>query len=536
MSKFLLKVLSGAVIAISIGVNYSHASLAGDTSPSMLQQAVNLIDSNPAKAEQMFKLSDKPTAYAYLAYMYFTNKVPVQNRAGTVDALMNKAIHSKLIDDTSAFGEEIDPQTKYHYDSLATLLKHLRMISDASYSTAPAAPVSIFKAHPREAFAAFDSLWGSRRDSYLETTWNRNSGIAKLPSVVKLIEIDSAILGDPPSSCTGTIIYAHLRRIALSDMKASLAPRIFLAGKSQEESEGGCDPDLGKFLTRWSNVELWNKVQWRNWNQLLPSAERELADYYVKEFGLSAADATKAANVALWHITSVYLSIFSSETLKEQVSSPIYQCFTRDQLTLEQMNVSLAGKTLDADEATAALSYSILNNAKMEVIEALIKNGAVLNPKPQEEPVGAFEGGESPLFSSVLRPDVVSVLIKAGADVNYQNMVGKTALIQAIQYDALDTVKVLLAAGAKINEGMAPADGEGAGKANDTCFYNYTIGKRTPLMYACAFASAPLINHLLDSGAEKKARDSKGGTAESYLKDNKLLSDADRKALSARLK
>lgn len=529
----LLPAITGVlVLSTCLVVFTAQAAQAGDAGPSFLQRAVGFISSDPAKAAQMLKQSDKPTAYAYLAYLYMTNKVKIPNRSQTIDALMSKAIHSKLIDDAGAFGDDIEEQTKYHYDNLGLLLRHLRCVSDASYSTSPDVPVSIFKEYPREAFEAFTSLWGSRRDSYLNTTWDRNESLKQIPGFEKLNDLNSEILGDPGSNCTGTIVYGHLRRIALAKMRVCLAPKVFLAGKSQEESEGGSDRQIKEFLEHWSNLELWNKTKWRKWNETFLVAEPELANYYVRNFALSPADAKKAAGVALWHVTSVYLSIFSGETLTEQICSPVYRCFTKEQLSLEQMNQALAGKKLTADEATEALTYAILNNSKLEVIDELIRLGANLNPVAA---VGTFEGGESALFSAVLRPEVAERLLKAGANVDYQNMVGKTALIQAIQYDAFDTIKLLLAAGAKLNEGMFAADGDAASKANDSCFYNYSVGKRTPLMYACAFASAKVINHLLDAGADKKARDSKDANAESFLKDNALLSDAEKKAIVARL-
>ena len=520
------------LLALGVAVAFSQAAFGGDAAPSLVQRAVNLIASDPLKAEQQLKLSDKPSAYAYLAYLYMTNpKVPVQNRAQVIDSLMYKAMHSKLINDGSAFGD-VDIAQKYHYDNLELLMNHLRLVTDASYDSSPAVPCFIFRDHPREAFRAFGPMWGSTRDGFFQTTCG-TPAIERLGAVAKFRDLNKEILGDPGGNCTGTIRYGHYRRMILAEMMMSLAPKVYLGGRSQEEGDGGSQPDIAKFLEQWSNAELWNKRKWQAWNAAFPAAEKELADYYVKEFKLSAADAKKCANVALWNLTSVYLGIYSHETLKEQTTTRVYECFCREQLTLEQMNKALGEKKLDADEASKALGYAILNDAKIEVIDELIKAGARLNP---EAFISVFQGSESPLFSAVLRPDIVASLLKAGANVNYTNMVGKTALIQAIQYDALDSIKLLLAAGAKVNEGMVAADSDAAGAANDTCFYNYSVGKRTPLMYACAFASAKTINHLLDAGADIKAVDSSKATAESFLKDNKILSSAEKQAITIRLK
>lgn len=528
----LSRVLCFFALSICLGNVLGVPASAVSKRESQIQDAVNLINTDPKKAETLLKGIDKPSAYAYLAYIYMTKKVPVANRMQVIGALMKKAATSKFITDGFAL-EDMAEEKNFRYDDLGKFLLHLRLICDASADTAPALPCFILKDHPREAFAAFESRWGGRRDSFLNTTCDDKQLDAKLPLLAKFVNQNRDILGDPNPNCTGTIVYSHYRRMTLAEMRAKLAPKIFLAGKSQEEEAGGCNPLMAKFLEHWSNQELWNKVKLKRWHDAFASAESELATYYASNFGLNPTDAKKCANVALWHITSIYLSIFSGSTLEEQIDTPVYKCFSREHLTLEQMKNTMAGKELSPEEATQALTLAILNNAQIEVIDELIKLHAVADNEP---PIDALSGGESPLFSAVLRADVVERLLKAGAPLNHKNMLGKTVLIQAVQYNSLDTVKVLLAAGANVNEGMTAADSEDATKANDTCFYNYSVGSRTPLMYACAFAGAPMINLLLDAGASKSALDSKGEDAASYLKDNKLVSSSEKESILARLK
>ena len=127
----------------------------------------------------------------------------------------------------------------------------------------------------------------------------------------------------------------------------------------------------------------------------------------------------------------------------------------------------------------------------------------------------------------MLRPEVVSALLKAGADANEINTVGKTALIQAAQFNAGDTIKLLVAAGADVNHSMVKADAKEAQDANATCEFNYTVGSRTPLMYAAAFSDSANISYLLSKGSDKSAVDSNGKKARNYLSWNKKLSKAD---------
>jgi hypothetical protein len=91
-------------------------------------------------------------------------------------------------------------------------------------------------------------------------------------------------------------------------------------------------------------------------------------------------------------------------------------------------------------------------------------------------------------------------------------------------------MKILIAAGADVNQAMLAVDSEKA-KALD-CGYNYSVGSRTPLMYAAWFSSAPAINLLLEHGASKTDVDSNGEIALKYLAKNKVLKAAEKPALA----
>src|SRR5262249_30225830 len=137
---------------------------------------------------------------------------------------------------------------------------------------------------------------------------------------------------------------------------------------------------------------------------------------------------------------------------------------------------------------------------------------------------------EPALFTAVRRPEVVALLLKAGADVNETNVLGKTALFQAAQFNSLDSIKELLAAGAEIGHPMK-RDEKTKEALNCNPDYNYNLGSRTPLMYASEFAGYGVIQYLLDHGADRKVVDSSGVTAEKYLAGNKHLSQTERRNL-----
>lgn len=88
------------------------------------------------------------------------------------------------------------------------------------------------------------------------------------------------------------------------------------------------------------------------------------------------------------------------------------------------------------------------NKNRLEVIDALIAGGALLNP-PASFP-------ESPLDRAIAENDIemVRALLKRGSDVNWEDAIGHTPLVTAISIGErnVEVIKLLLAAGADPNK------------------------------------------------------------------------------------
>lgn len=156
-----------------------------------------------------------------------------------------------------------------------------------------------------------------------------------------------------------------------------------------------------------------------------------------------------------------------------------------------------------------------------------------LSPLAQKQPQMAahhipYSGLPEPLLLlAVNRPDVVKKLLAAGHNPNIANLFGKTALMAAAQANNLETVKLLLNKGAKIDaRSLHPRDvpGNRWHKSIDyidfRCSYfpyNIEHGERTALMYAAANAGLGVIRYLLEAGADPNAEDSTGMRVIDYL-------------------
>jgi len=119
--------------------------------------------------------------------------------------------------------------------------------------------------------------------------------------------------------------------------------------------------------------------------------------------------------------------------------------------------------------------------------------------------------GNTPLMQAIWfrKKDMIKFLLEKGADVNFKNKKGVTALAKASQrhwLDDADTVKLLIEAGARVNDTYpwSPSDEY---IAPFLSFYEWTA-----LMIACYSAHAGAVEALLSAGADVRYIDEKGIT------------------------
>lgn len=121
----------------------------------------------------------------------------------------------------------------------------------------------------------------------------------------------------------------------------------------------------------------------------------------------------------------------------------------------------------------------------------------------------ATAGLEPLTHVAIVNPTLLEHLLLQGADVDDPNDFAKTPLMVAAQYDRLDAARLLLAHGAAVDA----ATRQGSDVFAATLYHD----ARTPLMYAAANASLPMIELLLRAGADPYLADSKGRRAVDYL-------------------
>jgi hypothetical protein len=154
-------------------------------------------------------------------------------------------------------------------------------------------------------------------------------------------------------------------------------------------------------------------------------------------------------------------------------------------------------------EAVQDVDFEVFRTGTPEAVAAAIPK----LPKPTGlETRNKF--GETPLLLAALSnrsAEVLSVLLKAGAELEARNVLGFTPLMHAASYNrSAEVVSVLLKAGAELE--ARTEDG------------------LTPLTYAARYGeSEEVLLALLEAGANAKVKDKDGKRPLDYAKENEKL-------------
>lgn len=139
-----------------------------------------------------------------------------------------------------------------------------------------------------------------------------------------------------------------------------------------------------------------------------------------------------------------------------------------------------------------------------------LRNGDIATGEIEE--CGRFAGVDPVLLVAVGDPAVFPLVLQRQTDVNVSNPIGKTALMEAAQFNQLGVAHLLLAHHAWVNfttwSDSDPSYDPDLRLGDDA---------RTALMYAAANGSLELIKTLLDAGADAFQADTKGYRAIDYL-------------------
>ncbi len=240
-------------------------------------------------------------------------------------------------------------------------------------------------------------------------------------------------------------------------------------------------------LRAWSYQGIWNRNSYITFERLFNDAAKELKQYYefharMKEF----------APYADWVLSTYIYHCF--QMMYPIAQTPAYQVFKTPNMSLDL----LKEKTKDFTQTDwdQSLSIAILNHYSSDIIEWIIQSGANVN-------AASFD--ETPLMKAVAEPRILALLLKHGANVDQQNPFGKTALFYAVQFNQLDSVKLLVEAKANVNHQLKNVDALKALYEEGGEYLLEKVGSFTPYIYSLRYTSKGVTDYLLANGADSKA-------------------------------
>lgn len=487
----------------------TFGSLASDRQ--LNRDILQLMVNDPKTAEKVFRLNNSFENRIYLSLLLGTKYADRPGSQKEIERLiysLAKEVRAAGKDQPffSFFTQVVDDPGTY-YNNLAAWLRYLSVANDGRIGLLKEQifiPCDLLIEHPslRDVSSA---AFGSSMDNYFPVT-DCHKYRSRIPK--SLIDYRNYIwkFSGTYQQETGTIRFAQaLENESLFD-RIALFPDDLIEPPVLEHDLKETPFKKHKLcrypLFRWSLLGLWNWKKFQQSLTLYDTAKNELSAYYVRHFNMKAEKAGQTADIAL-----------------------------RAQ--------GFDGLWLDMRCPLESLRYAILNNSPVETIIQGLDSGQYdinewRNGYPGSSPGFSdhYPGPPEPILHiAVLRPDILTELIKRGVPADQKNRFGKTPLMTAAQHNLLNSVEVLLDAGADVNAITRP-------KALRT------FDQRTPLMYASSNASFAVINRLLEAGADVAAVDSRKNTALNYLDGidpglglpkNPVLKEAEREIVQKKL-
>ena len=460
----------------SNGSCYAAVAPSKPSPPDPREVAIASMAVNPDAAEPVLKQAAKKDVRGELDYALFLHAFRRRTlaRDAQIQHLLDD-VQAKSYVDQKPDGEF--PITAYDGsdDTLVPRIILAAMGEDRSvfqYSI----PCDVLKSRPA-LVAATHARYGSNRDNFLPASGcDGSGGPIGYPAAAVAAFKKGATHADGHfiDNFGGSMVYGFIKQQSSTETAMQVDPASFSSFKS-----GQVYP-----YQNWGYLGLNNYRTSLRLKASYQTAQKKLADYYVT-LHLSHEHGMQAARAALFSL------VFGAEC------GSMLPATSPRVLLLQHAPLSAIDRALSTDHASDEL---LAGCAQFGGIDPLL------------------------LIASGSYPRALDSLLAHGATVNEVNTIGKTALMEAAQFDQPQSVRWLLQHDANPNATTWRAD-NGALLQHDG---------RTALMYAAANASLSTIRLLLVNGADPYQTDTKGFRAIDYLlgygptPPNPALNHADR--------
>lgn len=443
------------------------------------ETAVAWMDEDPAAAEAVLSTPASPADTLDYALFLHTFRPAAPDRQASIHALLRAVDAQSLARADQTQLNTIGRPPAYD-GSDESLLSTLRLAAVTAVAPGYAIPCAVLQARPG-LLAATTPLFVSSRDAFLP-----NSGCASGRGRIRgFPEAEVAAFMTAAEEADGHFLANH-RGTLVATLAVSQQEKLEALKLAPQQLATQEPPAQDHPYQVWGLASLGNRDVEQRITPLYHDAAAKLTAWYTRQ-GMDAAPAAAAAKVGLFRLVW-------GANCGDGAPTPSLRGLVLDKASLDDIRAALPGR-----EAP-------------ELVRCAVRSG--LDPL---------------LLVAVEHPPALALLLDRGTAVDERNAFGKTALMVAAQHNRIDSARLLLDRGAAINATTWMREGEGLSHDG-----------RTPLMYAAATGSLPLIKLLVERGADPHLADTKGRRAIDYLLGfgpvpaNPQLS-ADERAEAARL-
>lgn len=325
--------------------------------------------------------------------------------------------------------------------------------------------------------------------------------------------------------CSGTIVYAQGRHYAYSLTLAGFRPQDIPPGPTAARpgpswndfsTIDGSASSLKSFayFRLWADLSPYNHQLYTDFAAGYERALPRLVRHFQDHNAMTRSAALVAAKNALMLLVDWAAGHAPGRLMTEE--SALVQRVRSGSFRPEQVNNEDFRYT--DDEVYNALRVALVNRASLPVIEAL--GGRLDLSRPERfvaRPRENYYGMAMEPLLSLATADIASMqyLLGRGFPVDTANGFGKSALFYAIGFSQRNAVQLLLRAGADVNHAYKSA--QELNPDGYSCNYpNLQHTRRTPLMHAAQNSDLPMVQLLLQAGANQSATDDLGFNALDY--------------------
>jgi hypothetical protein len=425
------------------------------------ETAIAYMADNPEAAEEILESAAYSDAVGALDYALFLQafRRPSAERDAKIRALTDALLNPGGVE-LDSFVRKPTP-----YDgsdqSLADITEFASSQGIANTASAfYAIPCAVLIARPG-LLAAIGPRYGSNRDNFTPRSgcaWGRGE-VEGFPSqsVAAFEGAATGATGNFLGNHTGTLRFAHYADKNAVREQLKVHPAGFLRFPG---------PEFDFPYQLWGDLGLDNRHVSRRIRDLYTTAKQELIAYNMN-LGLDREQAAHAAAVGLFQLT------FGGDC-----GGRMPEETTRGMLMDRVALTRLAPRLAQGEDGEASEVKDCSADADADPLSQV----------------------------AVVHPEALAFMLERGMDVDEENAFGKTPLMAAAQFDRIESTRLLIARGASVNN-VTRQEG------TLTLYHD----GRSALMYAAANASLPMIELLLEAGADPYQTDTKGARAVHYL-------------------